>query len=254
MHHVLQNQPRQPQQRSCQRNHAACVLTWCLSPMHSRALQGLDSFLAMSSMFGYTGTLVLILSLGSLSYYTACWPLFIFVAGACWGCSGRVDVGPAQQQQQRWQLHQVAQGLPLPCSNSRQQAADSRFLHGKTPCVLTLSVVPACACCADMRVPCSADAVGVCAGQAAAVAGLPAQHVGVQLAALLPVQLCNGGEAGPGGAVHLCRWGRWSARGTAVHGSSGAWGVGGSGCRAQRSAAVESQQRAGFVFVCSSNC
>lgn len=91
--------------------------------MHA-ALQGLDSFLAMSSMFGYTGTLVLILSLGSLSYYTACLPLFIFIAGACWECMGGMDVGPAQQQQQ---LHQVAQGLPLSFSNSRQQAAGSRF-------------------------------------------------------------------------------------------------------------------------------
>lgn len=53
-----------------------CLETW----PKSYILRGLDSFLAMSSMFGYTATIVLILFLGTLSYYTACLPLFIFIA------------------------------------------------------------------------------------------------------------------------------------------------------------------------------
>lgn len=49
--------------------------------LHTALHQALDTFLAMSSMYGYTGTLVLILVLGGLAYYTSCWPLGLFVGG-----------------------------------------------------------------------------------------------------------------------------------------------------------------------------
>jgi hypothetical protein len=49
--------------------------------LHPFLLQALDTFLAMSSMYGYTGTLVLILVLGGLAYYTSCLPLGLFVGG-----------------------------------------------------------------------------------------------------------------------------------------------------------------------------
>lgn len=41
----------------------------------------------MSSMFGYTGTILLILVLGSLAWYTAFWPLGLFVTGEHAGAS-----------------------------------------------------------------------------------------------------------------------------------------------------------------------
>jgi hypothetical protein len=43
----------------------------------------------MSSMFGYTATILIIVVLGSLAYYTSCWPLGIFIAGGLrisWSC------------------------------------------------------------------------------------------------------------------------------------------------------------------------
>lgn len=49
--------------------------------LHAVLHQALDMFLAMSSMYGYTGTLVLILVLGGLAYYTSCLPLGLFVGG-----------------------------------------------------------------------------------------------------------------------------------------------------------------------------
>lgn len=204
-------------------------------------------------MFGYTGTLVLILFLGWLSYYISFWPLGVFVAGGRQHKAQQAPAAPSGSNSSSGRRHTHAVLSPqtqleheYPDPNLQQVLSSGRHVHMhatqllehtytrrssgsndrlhtpcwhqlilivfscmRTVCFVALLTYASCAGLACV-LSCSLDAVSVCASQAAAMGGLPAQHAGVQLAAVLQVQLCHGAEAGPGGAVHLCRYGTCS--------------------------------------------
>jgi hypothetical protein len=130
-----------------------------------------------------------------------CWPAYV-LPGVC-------TIAP---QKLCWSAHFVLCCAVLCCAVLCCAVLCCAVLCCAVLCCAVLCCAVLCCAVLTFVLSCSVDIVGICAGQAAAVGRLPAQHIGVQLAAVLSIQLCHGAEAGSGGAVHICRYSTCSTK------------------------------------------